>query len=80
MEEQKKKTEEVPVDGSLGLLAVGYRGIMAWRDARKNAGINIIEIRKKEYEERKAEYEAKKAEFEIKKAEAIAKQEEDKKK
>lgn len=23
----------VPVDGSLGLLAVGYRGLIAWREA-----------------------------------------------
>ena len=68
-------TDEVPVDGSLGLLAVGYRGVMAWRDARQKAGINIVEIRKKEDEERKAEMEKKKAEFEKKKAELKAERE-----
>ena len=59
---------EVPVDGSLGLLAIGYRGIMAWREARKNEGIDIIGIRKKEHEEQEKEFEKKKAEFEKQKA------------
>ena len=74
MAEDKKvmNLDNVPVDGSLGLLAVGYKGIMAWRDARKNAGIDIVEIRTKEYEERKAEMEKKKADFEKKKAELEA--------
>ena len=64
--------ESAPVDGSLGLLAIGYRGIMAWRDARQKAGIDIVGDRRKEYEEQKAEMEKKKAEFEKKKAELIA--------
>lgn len=28
----------VPPDGSLGLMALGYRGIMLWRQARAKAG------------------------------------------
>ncbi len=28
---------EVPPQGSLGLLAYGYKGLLAWRLARKNA-------------------------------------------
>jgi hypothetical protein len=27
-----------PADGSLGLLAMGYRGIMLWREARAQSG------------------------------------------
>ena len=71
---------EVPVDGSLGLLAIGYRGIMAWRDARKNAGIDIIAIRKKENDEHVALMEKSKAEFEKKKAELKAEKEAEEKK
>ena len=70
---------EVPVDGSLGLLAIGYRGVMAWREARQKAGIDIIGDRKKEYEARKAEFDKKKAEFEKKKAELKAEKEAEKK-
>ena len=70
---------EVPVDGSLGLLAIGYRGVMAWRDAREKAGIDIISIRKKEYDEKKAELDKKKEEFEKKKAEVKAQLEKEKK-
>lgn len=66
------KENEIPVDGNLGLLAVGYRGIMAWREARKNAGINIIAIKKAEYEEVEKKNEAKKAEFEKRKKEFMA--------
>jgi hypothetical protein len=29
------KPFDIPKDGSLGLLALGYRGLMAWREARK---------------------------------------------
>ena len=29
---------EIPVEGSLGLLAVGYRGLLAWREKRAAAG------------------------------------------
>lgn len=29
------KTYEVPPGGSLGLLALGYRGLLAWREALK---------------------------------------------
>ena len=72
--------DEIPVDGSLGLLAVGYRGIMAWREARKNAGIDIIGQRKKEYDERKEVFDKKKAEFEKRKAELKAEKEAEEKK
>lgn len=27
---------EIPAGGSLGLLALGYLGLMAWRDVRRN--------------------------------------------
>ncbi len=32
----KETTFEIPHDGSLGLLAFGYLGLLAWRQARKN--------------------------------------------
>lgn len=38
--EVKTKTGEnydVPVEGSLGLLALGYKGLIAWRKKRKEA-------------------------------------------
>lgn len=28
---------QIPVEGSLGLLALGYRGTIAWRKVRKEA-------------------------------------------
>lgn len=31
------KPFDAPVDGSLGLLAVGFRGVIAWRQARSSA-------------------------------------------
>ena len=31
------KPFDAPVDGSLGLLAVGFRGLIAWRQARSAA-------------------------------------------
>lgn len=79
MDNSKINKKEISIDGSLGLLAVGYRGVMAWRDARQKAGINIVEIRKKEYEARKIEFDAKKAEFEKKKAELISEREKEEK-
>lgn len=71
--------QEIPVDGSLGLLAAGYKGIMAWRDARKKADIDIVAIRKKEYDERMAEMQKKKEAFEKKKAELKAQKEQEEK-
>lgn len=32
---QEGQTFEVPVDGSLGLLACGYVGLMLWRDKKR---------------------------------------------
>jgi len=46
MEDEKNKSPkdykpgdvyEVPPEGSLGLLALGYRGLEAWREAQKKA-------------------------------------------
>jgi hypothetical protein len=37
------KPIEIPAEGSLGLLAVGYRGLMAWRQKRKE----VLEAKKK---------------------------------
>lgn len=34
MSENEKKTIEVPVRGSLGLLALGDKGLMLWRKKR----------------------------------------------
>ena len=31
---EKGVAYEVPVEGSLGLLALGYRGLVAWREAK----------------------------------------------
>lgn len=31
------KQYEIPINGSLGLLAIGYRGLMAWRYHRNEA-------------------------------------------
>jgi len=58
MADEKKKelkpgdVYEIPVEGSLGLLAVGYRGVQAWRKVRNEA------IRKEK--EKKAEQNDKK--------------------
>jgi hypothetical protein len=35
---EKGSPYEIPVEGSLGLLAVGYRGLVAWREKRKQKG------------------------------------------
>ena len=34
---EKKIVAKVPPHGSLGLLAIGYRGLLAWRKARQEA-------------------------------------------
>lgn len=44
------KTIEVPVEGSIGLLALGYKGLMAWRMKRKEVGDLL---NKKENEQKK---------------------------
>jgi hypothetical protein len=45
----KKKTEiKVPPLGSLGLLATGHLGLLAWRKARKEAGLDPKPPAKKE--------------------------------
>lgn len=41
---------EVPVEGSIGLLALGYKGLMAWRMKRKEIGDSL---NKKENEQKK---------------------------
>ena len=35
--EPKKFTANIPVQGSLGLLALGHTGVLAWRKAREAA-------------------------------------------
>jgi hypothetical protein len=36
--DDREKTQKIPAKGSLGLLAYGAQGILAWREARlKNA-------------------------------------------
>ncbi len=37
MKEEQEKEFEIPVAGSLGLLALGYRGVQAWRKVRDEA-------------------------------------------
>lgn len=39
-----KQGKEVPVDehGHIGLLAIGYRGTLAWREARAKAIAKVI--------------------------------------
>ncbi|GEM_PF-5198458 len=36
----KNVTYEIPVRGSLGLLAYGHKGIIAWRGARDKNDVN----------------------------------------
>ncbi len=31
-------THQIPIQGSLGLLALGAKGLLAWRKAKKEAG------------------------------------------
>jgi hypothetical protein len=40
---QNKKRYEIPVKGSLGLLAAGYKGIMVWR--MKKMGLENSELK-----------------------------------
>lgn len=42
---------DIPLDGSLGLLATGYKGLMAWRAKRQHEGYDVVSIKKKEWEE-----------------------------
>ena len=35
---KKAKEYEIPLEGSLGLLALGYRGLVAWREKREKEG------------------------------------------
>jgi hypothetical protein len=48
----------IPTGGTLGLLALGYRGLEAWREAR---GREWIEARRAEWEAGKAAEAARKA-------------------
>ena len=58
---QLNKPYDIPKEGSLGLLALGYRGLVAWRAVR---GRDWIEERRKEHEEMAEQIEARKAEEE----------------
>ncbi len=47
---------DIPIEGSLGLLALGSVGIEAWRTKRKEAGFNVVKNKKEivaEWEKRK---------------------------
>jgi hypothetical protein len=35
-------TYEIPAEGSLGLLALGYRGLLAWRKKREEVKSEIL--------------------------------------
>lgn len=35
---ENQRVKQVPPEGSLGLLAFGYKGLLAWRKARAEAG------------------------------------------
>ncbi len=59
--EQPPASFEIPKEGSLGLLALGYRGLVAWRAVR---GRDWIAERKKEHDELTEQMSAKKAEAE----------------
>ncbi len=41
MKDKEKKEFEIPVAGSLGLLALGYGGVQAWRKVRDEAMAKI---------------------------------------
>lgn len=58
----KYSNSNTPPEGTLGLLATGYKGIMLWREARQKAGINIVELKKKEYDIQLKESQSKKEE------------------
>ncbi len=53
MSEEVKIFEEggaefhIPVEGSIGLLALGHHGINAWRAKRKEAGYDVVAEKKK---------------------------------
>lgn len=38
MMDKSKRKYTIPVEGSLGLLALGYEGLIAWRKVRYEAG------------------------------------------
>ena len=36
------KTDDIPLEGSLGLLAAGYKGIMLWRNRVKDHHLDML--------------------------------------
>jgi hypothetical protein len=38
MADNTKRKYTIPLEGSLGLLALGYEGLVAWRKVRHDAG------------------------------------------
>jgi len=50
IKDKEGKNIEVPVEGSIGLLALGYKGLMAWRMKRKEVGDSLNQ---KENEQKK---------------------------
>ena len=63
--QQDGKDFDVPVEGSIGLLALGHLGLKAWRDKRKSVGYDVVAEKKKmmaELEKQKKESEKKEKE------------------
>ncbi len=54
---------EIPVDGTLGLLAHGHIGLKAWRKKRLDSGYDVVEIKKKQWEEYTEQVKEKRKEF-----------------
>lgn len=48
MTKENKTPFEIPVEGSLGLLAVGYEGLVAWRKVRLASGQRIAQLANKD--------------------------------
>ena len=45
----------IPVEGSLGLLAAGYKGLLAWREVKKQHMMKVMEKRMHESQNPNAE-------------------------
>ncbi len=52
---QDGKEADIPVEGSLGLLALGAVGLQAWRMKRQEMGIDVIKEAKKRADSMKDE-------------------------
>lgn len=50
MAEKNKDNFEIPITGNLGLLALGYAGLVAWRKKKAEFKKQVIQERKKKNE------------------------------